>query len=170
MQHDLQLELELPLGRQPATRRRPRRNLPTQSWREAAEMAYLGRCVTLRLDGARERAERVGDMLYLPLPPEADEAQIRDRAQGWLQGEAKRLLGERLALCAQRLSMPMPAWQLAFTAGMTAELAADGRLRLSWRLAQLAPEDIDRRLFTLLEPLRSHAGARDLWDAASLPA
>ena len=170
MQTDLQLELELPLGRQRPPRRPPRRNLPTQAWREAAEMAHLGRSVILRLDGARERAERVGDILYLPLPHEADEAQIRDRAQGWLQGEAKRLFGERLAQCAQRLDMPTPAWQLAFTSGMTAELAADGRLRLSWRLVQLAPEDIDRRLLALLEPLRSRAGARGLWDAASLPA
>lgn len=133
-------------------------------------MTYLGRSVTLRLDGARERAELVADILYLPLPPEAEAAQIRDRAQGWLQSEAKRLLGERLTACAQRMAMPAPAWQLAFTASLTAEIAADGRLRLSWRLAQLAAGDIDRRLLALLEPLRSRAGARDLWDAAPLPA
>lgn len=163
-------QLELPLGRQAVPSRRARRPLPPPSWRDAAAMAFLGRSVTLRLDGARERAELIGDILFLPLPPEAGAAQIRDRAQGWLQGEAKRLLGERLALCAQRLFMPEPAWQLAFTAGMTAEFAADGRLRLSWRLAQLAPEDIDRRLLAQLEPLRSRAGARDLWDAAALPA
>lgn len=163
-------QLELPLGRQAAPRSRARKPLPAQSWRDASAMSFLGRNVTLRLDGARERAELVGDILYLPLPPEADAAQIRDRAQGWLQGEAKRLLGERLALCAQRLFMPTPAWQLAFTAAMTAEFAANGSLRLSWRLAQLAPEDIDRRLLAQLEPIRSRAGARDLWDAASLPA
>lgn len=163
-------QLELPLGRQVAARRRPRKHLPAQSWRDAAAMPFLGRSVTLRLDGARERAELAGEILYLPLPPEAGEAQIRDRAQGWLQGEARRLLGERLALCAQRLGLPLPAWQLAFTAGMTAETDDGGRLRLSWRLAQLAPEEIDRRLLGQLEPLRSRAGLRDFWDAAALPA
>lgn len=163
-------QLELPLGRQAAACRRPRKNQPAQSWRDAAAMPFLGRSVILRLDGARERAELAGDILYLPLPPDADEAQIRDRAQGWLQGEARRLLGERLALCAQCLGLPLPAWQLAFTAGVTAQMDADGRLRLSWRLAQLAPEDIDRRLLGPLGFLRSRAGMRDFWDAAPLPA
>ena len=163
-------QLDLPLGRQLAAPRRARRAPAAPTWRNDSPMTYLGRSVTLRLDGARERAELVVDTLYLPLPPEAEAAQIRDRAQGWLQGEAKRLLGERLAVCAKRLAMPAPAWQLAFTASLSAEIAADGRLRLPWRLAQLAAEDIDRRLLALLEPLRARAGARDLWDAAPLPA
>ncbi|CAG0944589.1 MAG: hypothetical protein EFKGCFLK_00526 [Rhodocyclaceae bacterium] len=163
-------QLELPLGRHPAPRRRPRKTVPAQAWRDAATMPFLGRSVILRLDGARSRAERAGDILFLPLPPEAGEGQIRDRAEGWLQGEARRLLGERLALCAQRLGLPAPVWQLAFTAGMTVEVDAAGRFRLPWRLAQLAPEDIDRRLRRQLEPMQLRAGARDIWDAAALPA
>lgn len=163
-------QLELSLGRQPAARRRPRKAVPVQAWRDAAVMPFLGGNVILRLDGERSRAELSGEILYLPLPPEAGEGQIRDRAEGWLQGEARRLLGERLALCAQSLGLPAPAWQLAFTAGMTVEVDAAGRFRLSWRLAQLAPEDIDRRLLRQLEPLRLRAGARDIWDAETLPA
>lgn len=164
-------QLDLPLGRAfGAAPRRARKAPAGDAWRDAAPLTYLGRSVTLRLDGARERAELAGDVLFLPLPPEAEAAQIRDRAQGWLQGEAKRLLGERLALCAQRLAMPAPAWQLAFTASLSTEIATDGRLRLPWRLVQLAAEDIDRRLLALLEPLRSRAAARDLWDAAPLSA
>ena len=163
-------QLDLPLGRQFAAPRRPRRPPAAPAWGNDSPMTYLGRSVILRLDGGRERAELVADILYLPLPTEAEAAQIRDRAQGWLQGEAKRLLGERLALCAQRLAMPAPAWQLAFTASLSTEIATDGRLRLPWRLVQLAAEDIDRRLLALLEPLRSRAGARDLWDAVPLPA
>jgi hypothetical protein len=96
-------QLELSLGRQPAARRRPRKAVPVQAWRDAAVMPFLGGNVILRLDGERSRAELSGEILYLPLPPEAGEGQIRDRAEGWLQGEARRLLGERLALCAQRL-------------------------------------------------------------------
>ncbi len=163
-------QLELPLGRHPAPRRRPRKTVPAQAWRDAATMPFLCRSVILRLHGARSRAERAGDILFLPLPPEAGEGQIRDRAEGWLQGEARRLLGERLALCAQRLGLPAPVWQLAFTAGMTVEVDAAGRFRLPWRLAQLAPEDIDRRLRRQLEPMQLRAGARDIWDAAALPA
>lgn len=133
-------------------------------------MPFLGRCVIIRLDGARDRAELSGDLLHLPLPPEAGEGQIRDRAEGWLQGEARRLLGERLALCARRLDLPAPAWQLAYTSGMAVEVDPAGRFRLPWRLVQLAPEDIDRRLLRQLEPLRSRAGVRDIWDAAAFPA
>jgi predicted metal-dependent hydrolase len=163
-------QLELPLGRQAPARRRPRKASPAQAWGDAAAMPYLGRRVILRLDGARDRAERIGETLYLPLPPEAGEGQIRDRAEGWLQGEARRLLGERLEHCARGLGLPMPAWQLAFTAGLAVEVDAAGRFRLPWRLTQLAPEDIDRRLLRLLEPMRSRAGARDIWDAAAFPA
>lgn len=163
-------QLELPLGRQAPPRRRPRKAAPAQAWCDASPLPFLGRRVTMRLDGARERAELVGDMLYLPLPPEAGEGQIRDRAEGWLQGEARRLLGERLALCARRLGLPAPAWQLVFAAGVAVEVDAAGRFRLPWRLVQLAPEEIDRRLLRQLEPLRSRAGVRDIWDAATLPA
>ncbi len=163
-------QLELPLGRQAPARRRPRRKLPEQLWRDAVCLPFLGRSVSLRLDGARERAELVDGILYLPLPPEAGEAQVRDRAQGWLQGEARRLLGERLALCAGRLALQVPAWQLAFTAGLSIETDAGGRLRLPWRLVQLKAEEIDRRLLGQLEPLRLRAGARDFWDAAPFPA
>ncbi|GMU48050.1 MAG: hypothetical protein AMXMBFR31_02760 [Candidatus Desulfobacillus denitrificans] len=163
-------QLELPLERSAPARRRPRKTSPAQEWRDAAHLPFLGRRVVLRLDGARERAELADDTLYLPLPPEAGEGQIRDRAEGWLQGEARRLLGERLARCAQRLDLPVPAWQLAFAAGTTVEVDAAGRFRLPWRLAQLAPDDIDRRLLRQLEPLRLRAGARDIWDAETLPA
>lgn len=163
-------QLELPLGRQAPLRRRPRKASPAQAWRDASPLSFLGRRVTMQLDGARERAELAGDILYLPLPPEAGEGQIRDRAEGWLQGEARRLLGERLALCARRLGLPAPAWQLAFAAGVAVEVDAAGRFRLPWRLVQLAPEDIDRRLLRQLEPLRSRAGVRDIWDAATFPA
>ncbi|MBM3390630.1 MAG: M48 family metallopeptidase [Betaproteobacteria bacterium] len=164
-------QLDLPLGRAfDAAPRRTRKAPADDAWRDAAPLAYLGRGVTLRLDGARERAELAGDVLFLPLPPEAEAAQIRDRAQGWLQGEARRVLGERLTACAQQLGLPVPAWQLAFTAGLQTEMGADGRLRLPWRLVQLAPELIDRRLMGQLQPLSSRAGAGDLWDAAPLSA
>jgi predicted metal-dependent hydrolase len=164
-------QLDLPLGRAfDVAPRRARKAPADAAWRDAAPLTYLGRSITLKLDGARDRAELAGDHLFLPLPPEAEAAQIRDRAQGWLQGEAKRLLAERLAQCAARLDLPTPAWQLAFTANLTVDIAADGRLRLPWRLVQLAAVDIDRRLLALLEPLRSRAAARDLWDAAPLSA
>lgn len=163
-------QLDLPLGRQASPRRRSRKAAPVQAWRDASPLSYLGRRVILRLDGAREHAELEDDLLFLPLPPDAGEGQIRDRAEGWLQGEARRLLGGRLAHCAQRMGLPVPAWKLAFTAGLAVEADPAGRLRLPWRLVQLAPEDIDRRLLRQLEPLRARAGIRDLWDAAALPA
>lgn len=162
------VQLELPLAA--PLRRLPRRGGPQRPRDVEESLVHLGRRLRLCLDGGRARAERVGGVLYLPLPPQAGAAQIRDRAEGWQQSEARRLLGELLAACARRLGLPPPAWRLAYGAGTAVTVEADGRFRLPWRLVQLAPQEIEGRLQGRLEVLRLRAGLRGLWDDDAGPA
>ncbi len=81
-------------------------------------MPYLGRPVRVTLGApsgvptfdARQAA------LALPLPAQADPQQIKDRVQGWLQSEAKRLFGERLAVYAEKLGVSYRAYALSSAA------------------------------------------------------
>ncbi len=167
-----ELQLELPLRRPgPSTgaarrhSRAPRKSFVVGSWRDGTILPFLGRKITVRLDAACDCAELVGEALHLPLPPAASEIQIKDRAEAWLQGEARRTLDEHLAACAGRLGVPVPPWQVSFAAGSWGGRDGDGRLRLSWRLVHLTPEEIDRVLLPQLASLPGRAEVRDLWDA-----
>ena len=144
---------------------------PTQ-WRDGARFPFLGREVVLRLVAQSDQAGLRDEALYLPLPGDASERQIKDRTEGWLQGEAQRTLAAALARGACELGMPLPAWRLSFAAGTWGGIDAAGRLRLSWRLIHLSPEEIGRLLVQQLQPLRGRAKAGELWetDAAPVPA
>jgi predicted metal-dependent hydrolase len=48
-------------------------------------------------------------VLHLALPAHADEQQIKDRVQGWLQNQARRLLAERLDIYAASWACAIPA-------------------------------------------------------------
>mgnify|MGYP001189055215 CR=1 FL=1 len=168
MQNDGQLELSLGPARAP--RRRAGKSASIASWRDGAALPYQGRTLALRLDGAIGHVELAGDTLCLPLPPAADDGQIRDRAEGWLQGEARRLLGEHVRRVAASLGLPAPVWQISLASGVRIEVDRGGCLRLPWRLVQLTPEEIDRRLLRLLMPLRQRTNLLEIWDGQALPA
>ena len=112
-------------------------------WHDGARFPLLGREIMLRLDTATDGVALRADILHLPLPPQAAERQVKDRAQGWLQAEARRVLNDHLARCAQRIGLAVPRWQLSFAAGSWGGVGPDGRLRLSWRLIHLTPEEIE---------------------------
>lgn len=145
--------------------------LPTpKRWHDGIRFPFLGREIVLRLDTTAECAGLQEDILSLPLPPQAADRQVKDRAQGWLQAEARRVLAEHLEGCARRIGIGVPRWQLSFAAGSWGGISPDGRLRLSWRLVHLTPEEIEGVILRQLAPLKERAEARDLWDAAPLPA
>lgn len=139
-------------------------------WRDGVTFPFLGREVVLHLDGSGDCAELSEGALHLPLPPEAGDRQVRDRAQGWLQTEARRVLDGHVTACARGLGVVVPQWLLSFATGSWGGIDPDGRLRLSWRLVHLTPEEIERVLLKQLAPLRQRAEMRDLWDDAPVPA
>ena len=62
---------------------------PATRWSEGAELAYLGGIVRLTLDTVRKDALLEGEILHLPLPPQATPRQIQDRAEAWLRDAAR---------------------------------------------------------------------------------
>jgi len=137
-----------------------------KNWHDGVRFPFLGHEISLRLNTESESAELCGDLLHLPLPPEATERQIKDSVQSWLQAEAKRLLEQQISLCAQQLGITAPQWVLSFAAGSWGGMESDGRLRLSWRLIHLTPEEIGRILLRQLAPLQKRAPTSELWDHA----
>lgn len=141
-----------------------------QRWHDGVRFPYLGRMIALRLEADGHEAALRGDELLLPLPPEADDRQIRDRAHAWLQAEAKRVLGSRVDACARRLGLMPPPWQLSFAAGSWGAVDEECRLRLAWRLIHLSPAEIDGVVAKQLSRLPRQTGMSDLWTNVELPA
>src|SRR5262245_17641425 len=72
---------------------RQRNHVPIVRFRHGSTLPYLGDKLLLGLGAAvtaRHQAE-----LQVALPRDAAESQVRDAVQSWLQGEARRVLGER---------------------------------------------------------------------------
>ncbi len=132
-------------------------------WHDGVRFPFLGHEVVLKLDRAANEVALSDDTLRLPLPSEVAERQIKDRVQSWLQGEARRVLEVQLLVCTTRLGLVTPPWQLSFAAGSWGGMEADGRLRLSWRLIHLTPEEIERVLLRCLAPMQARQETGDLW-------
>ena len=108
-------------------------------------MPYLGQPVRVTLGSPQGTlAFDAGQAaLALPLPLQADPQQIKDRVQGWLQGEAKRLFGERLAIYAEKLGVSYRAYALSSAATRWGSCSSDGKIRLNWRLIHFPLSIID---------------------------
>ena len=79
----------------------------------------------------------------LHLPSHADEQQIKDRVQGWMQQQARRLLAERLDHYADKLGVRHNAFALTSAATRWGSCTADGKIRLNWRLLHFPLSMID---------------------------
>lgn len=141
-------------------------------WQDGARFPYLGREVVLCLDSGRDRIELCEGRLHLPMPPEAGEKQVKDSVQGWLQAQAQLAIEAQLEAGCRRLDMPKPPWRLSFASGTWGGVDPDGRLRLSWHLVHITPDEIGSVVCRFLSQLKASTPAPELWadDAASLPA
>ncbi|MBU64158.1 MAG: M48 family peptidase [Cupriavidus sp.] len=125
--------------------REARRVLPTVQWRDGATLPFLGKPITLQLDSPVGALLFQADtrVLHLALPGHADEQQIKDRVQGWLQHQARRLLSERLELYASKLGVRHTGFALTSAATRWGSCTADGKIRLNWRLMHFPLSMID---------------------------
>jgi hypothetical protein len=142
------------------------RALPRIDWKDGAQVPYLGRPVSVML-AASHRAptfdvERAA--LALPLPPHADPQQIKDRVQGWLQGEATRIFGERLAIYAEKLGVSYRAYALSSAATRWGSCSSDGKIRLNWRLIHFPLSIIDYVIAHELAHLREMNHSPRFWE------
>jgi predicted metal-dependent hydrolase len=109
--------------------------------------ALLGRNVTLRLRTDVPRAQlhhaATVDELHLPLPADASRQRVRDAVQAWLKGEARRVIGERIALLAPRSRVQLRAWSLSSARSQWGACTHDRRIRINWRLVHFSLPVID---------------------------
>ncbi|CAN5454880.1 SprT family zinc-dependent metalloprotease [soil metagenome] len=122
-----------------------RDQMPRLRWQDGAPMPLLGRMLQIVLDASASAAHlrEPEQQLVLPLASDASESQIRDRAQGWLQSEARRVFADRLEACCARLGIPPGAWKLSSARTRWGSCTADGTIRLNWRLLHLPMSAVD---------------------------
>lgn len=125
--------------------REARRVLPEMQWRDGATIPFLGRPITLKLEAPHGALLFDADTrtLHLALPEQAEEQQIRDRVQAWLQHQARRLLAERLDVYAAKLGASYRAFSLSSANTRWGSCTSDGKIRLHWRLVHFPLSVID---------------------------
>jgi predicted metal-dependent hydrolase len=141
------------------------RALPKVDWKDGAQVPYLGQPVRVKLGApqgmlAFDASEAA---LQVPLPLQADPQQIKDRVQGWLQGEAKRVFGERLAIYAEKLGVNYRAYALSSAATRWGSCSSDGKIRLNWRLIHFPLSIIDYVVAHELAHLREMNHSPRFW-------
>jgi predicted metal-dependent hydrolase len=141
------------------------RALPRIDWKDGAQFPYLGKTISVSLGSAQRAihfdAER--GVLSLALPAAADPQQIKDRVQGWLQTESKRIFGDRLAVYAQKLGVEFRAYGLSSAATRWGSCSSDGKIRLNWRLIHFPLSIIDYVVAHELAHLREMNHSPRFW-------
>ena len=146
--------------------REARRVLPNVQWRDGAELPFLGRPITLQLESPAGALMFDADtrVLHLAMPTHADEQQIKDRVQGWLQHQARRLLAERLEIYADKLGVRHTGFALTSAATRWGSCTADGKIRLNWRLMHFPLSMIDYVAAHELAHLKEMNHGPRFWD------
>jgi predicted metal-dependent hydrolase len=143
-----------------------RRLQPPMEWRDGATLPYLGTDITVRVGDANHagvRFDEAGRELHVSLPASASEQQLKDRVQGWLQSEAKRVFAERLAIYAEKLGVSFRSFTLSSASTQWGSCTADGRIRLNWRLMHFAMPNIDYVVAHELSHLREMNHGPQFW-------
>ncbi|MCA8254105.1 M48 family metallopeptidase [Burkholderia sp. AU31624] len=143
--------------------RTEQRALPQIDWRDGATLPYLGKTVTIALGAGAVAFDTDALRLSLPLPVQADMQQIKDRVQGWLQGEAKRIFGARLAVYAEKLGVTYSMYALSSAATRWGSCSSDGKIRLNWRLIHFPMSIIDYVVAHELSHLREMNHSPAFW-------
>ncbi len=139
---------------------------PATRWCEGAELAYLGGTVRLTLDTVRKDALLEGEILHLPLPPQATPRQIQDRAEAWLRDAAKRCLNEIIVKKSALAGRRPPKLTLSFAAhGHWADIRAADILRCNWRLIEQPLPIIEQILTRAVAALPREEREADLFAA-----
>lgn len=146
--------------------RSARRLQPQMQWCDGAALPYLGTDITLRILSAQAAGIAYDDAtreLSVALPPDAGEQQLKDRVQGWLQAQAKRVFAERLPVYAEKLGVSYRLFALSSATTQWGSCTADGRIRLNWRLIHFALPQIDYVIAHELSHLREMNHSPRFW-------
>ena len=143
-----------------------RRLQPPMEWRDGARLPYLGADIVVRIADSANTGIRFDEQtreLHVSLPASATEQQLKDRVQGWLQAEAKRIFAERLDIYADKLGVTFKGFALSSASTQWGSCTADGRIRLNWRLMHFALPNIDYVVAHELSHLREMNHGPQFW-------
>jgi predicted metal-dependent hydrolase len=142
------------------------RALPRIDWKDGAQFPYLGKTIRVSLGSAKSALhfDVESGVLSLALPALADPQQIKDRVQGWLQTEAKRIFGDRLRVYAQKLGVEFRTYALSSAATRWGSCSSDGKIRLNWRLIHFPVSIIDYVVAHELAHLREMNHSPRFWE------
>ena len=143
-----------------------RRLQPPMEWRDGARLPYLGADIVVRIADSANTGIRFDEQtreLHVSLPTSATEQQLKDRVQGWLQAEAKRVFAERLDIYASKLGVTFKGFALSSASTQWGSCTADGRIRLNWRLMHFALPNIDYVVAHELSHLREMNHGPQFW-------
>lgn len=154
---------------------RARRQLDARvEWRDGAVLPFLGDSVILVLDpratgavlhAADDTLPGVPRLtLHLGLLHDAGTEQVRDAVQSWLQRQARRVFDDRCAVFAGRLGVRVRRIVLSSAGTRWGSAAADGTIRLNWRLVHFALPVIDYVVAHELAHLREMNHSPAFWD------
>ncbi len=153
------------ITRQVNERARRQRHLAAAriAWRDGGELPYLGSRLTLRLDAGIKTVQRRDSALLLPLPAGCEAERIRDRAQAWMQREARALFEARCAHFAHLLGVRVRAVRLSSAATRWGSATVCGTIRLHWRLLHFSSAVIDYVVAHEVAHLREMNHGPDFW-------
>jgi predicted metal-dependent hydrolase len=146
--------------------RSARRLQPQMQWCDGAMLPYLGNDVTLRILAAQATGityDTTERELRVSLPPDAAEQQLKDRVQGWLQLEARRIFTERLPVYAEKLGVSYRSFALSSATTQWGSCTVEGKIRLNWRLIHFALPMIDYVIAHELAHLREMNHSPRFW-------
>ncbi len=145
--------------------RTEQRALPRIDWKDGAQFPYLGRTISISIGSACNALHFDADtgVLSLALPTLASQQQVKDRVQGWLQTEAKRIFGERLPVYAAKLGVEFRAYALSSAATRWGSCSSEGKIRLNWRLIHFPVPIIDYVVAHELAHLREMNHSPRFW-------
>lgn len=143
-------------------------------WQDGASFPFLGETVIVVLDARVAGAQLRSDDQTLPgvtkltlhvgLPQSAQATQVRDAVQAWLQRQAHRIFHERCEHFAARLGVNMTRLSLSNAQTRWGSAAADGSIRLNWRLVHFSMSTIDYVVAHELAHLREMNHSPRFWD------
>jgi len=143
-----------------------RRLQPQMQWRDGATLPYLGADLTLRVRANHAAGivyDAVAQELTVCLPVDADEQQLKDRVQSWLQLQAKTLFAQRLPIYAEKLAVRYRIFALSSATTQWGSCTADGKIRLNWRLIHFSLPLIDYVIAHELSHLREMNHSPRFW-------
>ena len=131
---------------------------PVVSWSDGSTEP-----VTIALLHGRRDISLENGRLGIGLAPRGEPAALRKRGIAWIKERARSLLGERLALYAIRLGVPMPALTLSNARTQWGLCREDGHVRLNWRLIHLPLHLVDYVVAHELAHLREMNHSARFW-------